>query len=81
MALRAAQPLHLAAIGGAWQEASIARGNIRPADASACPFRTGCELVKPICHKALPRLEPIAEGHAVRCPVVGGGAVPQFIDT
>jgi peptide/nickel transport system ATP-binding protein len=80
-ALEAAQPEQLAVIGGAWQEAAIRRGNIRPADPSACPFRTGCELVKPICHKALPALEPVGEGHAVRCPVVGGGAFPQFIDT
>ncbi|MBE0566818.1 MAG: ABC transporter ATP-binding protein, partial [Krumholzibacteria bacterium] len=80
-ALQAVQPSRLAALAEGWRDqvAQVAAG--RTTDLAGCPFRLACPLVKPSCHKALPPLQELAPGHAVRCPVVAEGHAPQFIDT
>ena len=80
-ALQAAQPAALAALGARWRLHAAAAASDFARDLRACPYREVCPLVKSICHKGLPSMQEIGDGHRVRCPLIGQEHAPQFIDT
>lgn len=50
-------------------------------DGSGCPFEGACPIAKPKCSRILPEFCQLSPGRLVRCPEVGDGIQPQFIDT
>jgi oligopeptide/dipeptide ABC transporter ATP-binding protein len=81
VSLMAASTARLARDPHRWREVVAGLRPDRGETAGACPFSTVCPLVKSHCRNGLPTMVEQSPGHCVRCPEVGEGGQPQFIDT
>jgi peptide/nickel transport system ATP-binding protein len=81
LAMMAAAPAVLNREPQWWSDAGRGPQNLSVPARAGCPLVGRCPLQKSHCHKELPTLQEVAEGHFVRCPEVRADGPSQFIDT